>query len=195
MKNRTSKHDLFSVKVVCDPLFFYNFRKFCHEPYSTDPTLFCDINTQELAGVQAILAVIRSVATHDDMARIAICENRNWASVNTLLSLVSCSIDVSLKTDLLLTLSALGKSTETALPLWFSLEASQIIETIPSTNALNTVLRDIEREMDKAESRSETYPLTQAILKLLYTLSSTILPPYIKFVLESIFLKFHNRYA
>ena len=87
-----------------------------------------------------------------------------------------------------------------------NLEASQIITTIPSTNAFSTVPRGIECEIDKTESRNETYPLTQAILELLYTLSSTIMPrnlgagprkpgiiPYFNFILESIFLKFYNR--
>lgn len=165
-----------------------------------------NISPQELAGLQAVLAVIRAVATHDDVARIALCEHPSWAPLHILLGLVSCSIDISLKTDLLYTLAALGKSKETALQLWVNLEASQIITTIPSTNAFSTVPRGIESEIDKTESRNETYPLTQAILELLYTLSSTIMPrnlgagprkpgiiPYFNFILESIFLKFYNR--
>lgn len=145
------------------------------------------------------------MATHDDVARIALCDHPSWAPLHIFLGLVGCSIDISLKTDLLLTLAALGKSKETALQLWVNLEASQIITTIPSTH-ISTVPSGIESEIDKTESRNETYPLTQAILELLYTLSSTIMPrnlgagprkpgiiPYFNFILESIFLKFYNR--
>lgn len=165
-----------------------------------------NISPQELAGLQAVLAVIRAVATHDDVARIALCEHPSWAPLHMLLGLVSCSIDISLKTDLLLTLAALGKSKETALQLWHNLEASQIITTVQTTNTFSTVPRGIESEIDKTESRNETYPLTQAILELLYTLCSTMMPrqlgagprkpgihPYFNFILESIFLKFYNR--
>lgn len=164
-----------------------------------------NISPQELAGLQAVLAVIRAVATHDDVARIALCEHPSWAPLHILLGLVSCSIDISLKTDLLLTLAALSKSKETALQLWVNLEASQIITTIPYNTELPS---SIESEIDKTESRNETYPLTQAILELMYTLSSTIMPrnlgagprksgihPYFNFVLESIFLIFYNRYV
>lgn len=164
------------------------------------------INPQELAGLQAVLAVIRAVATHDEVARIALCEHPSWAPLHILLGLVGCSIDVSLKTDLLLTLAALGKSEETAMQLWLNLEASQIITTVQTTQTFSTVARGIESEIEKTESRNETYPLTQAILELLHTLSCTISPrnlgagqrkpgiiPYFNFVLEGIFLKFYNR--
>lgn len=165
-----------------------------------------NISPQELAGLQAVLAVIKAVATHDEVARIALCEHPSWAPIHILLGLVSCSIDIALKTDLLLTLAALAKSKETAMQLWINLEATQIITTVPTTQAFSTVPRGIESEIDKTESRNETYPLTQAILDLLYTLCSTIMPrnlgsgprkpgiiPYFNFILESIFLKFYNR--
>lgn len=147
---------------------------------------------------------MRSVAEHNAAARIALCENSNWGLLHSLLNFSSYSIDDSLKTDILLTLSVLGKSKETALQLWFNLEASQIITTIPSTSGCDyTVPCVIERQIGKAESHDET----QAILELLYTLFSTILPknlgagtrkpginPYFDFVLHSIFLKLY-RYA
>lgn len=165
-----------------------------------------NINPQEIAGLQAVLSVIRAVATHDEIARVALCEHPSWAPLHILLGLVGCSIVIPLKTDLLLTLAALGKSRETAMQLWMNLEASQIIATIPTTHAFSTVARGIESEIDMTESRNETYPLTQAILEFLHTLVSTIVPknlgagprkpgivPYFNFILESIFLKFYNR--
>lgn len=165
-----------------------------------------NINPQEIEGLQAVLGVIRAVAIHDEVARIALCEHPSWNPLQILLGLVSCSIVIPLKTELLLTLAALGKSKETALQLWVNLEASQIISTIPTTNAFSTVSSGIESEIEKTECRNETYPLSQAVLEFLHTLSTTVLPrnlgagprragiyPYFQFVLESIFLKFNNR--
>lgn len=188
----------------------YHFREFGQQQSSR--FLDYSISPHGLAGIQGFLAVVRALAQHDDMACIALCENSKWGSLHNLLSLVSCSFDISLKTDLLLTLAALGKLKETALQLWFNLETSQIIETIPLANAFSTVPCCLESEtvmeIVKTESRNEIYPLTQAILELLYTLSSTIMPkhlgagsrkpgiyPYFNFVLKSIFFKLCNRYA
>lgn len=96
-----------------------------------------NINPQEIAGLQAVLHVIRSVASHDEVARIALCEHPSWAPLHVLLGLISCSIVIQLKIDLILTLAALGKSRETAIQLWINLEASQIIVTVPSTNSFS----------------------------------------------------------
>lgn len=166
-----------------------------------------NMSQAELTALQAILTLIRAVATHDDIARIALSKHSNWPPLHNLLGLVSCSIDRSLKTDLLLTLAAFGKSKETALELWENLESSQIITTIQSTNALSTVTNDIESEIDQTKSSNAAYPLTQAILELLYTLSTTIVPrnlgggsrkpgikPYFNFIVDVIFLKY-DRYG
>lgn len=88
-----------------------------------------------MAGLQAVLAVIRAVATNDEFARIALCDHPNWQPLVILLGLVGCSVPITLKTELLLTLAALGKSKETALQLWQNLEISQVIQTLPSTSA------------------------------------------------------------
>lgn len=155
--------------------------------------------------MRAVLKVIRSVAIYDDVARIALCQHPTWSTLNVLTGLVTCSCDINLKSDLLLTLSALGKSKETALQLWNILEASQIIQTIPSTNQLSSN-GGIESELEQIESRNETYPLTQAILELLYTLTTTAVPknlgagprvpgldPYFTFILNKVFLRFYDR--
>lgn len=93
-----------------------------------------NINPQEVAGLQAVLGIIRTIATNDEVARIALCEHPSWAPLHVLIGLISCSIDVLLKADLLLTLSALAKSNEIAIQIWINLEASQIITTVPSTS-------------------------------------------------------------
>lgn len=48
------------------------------------------------------------------------------------IGLLSCSVPIYLKSDILMTLSALAKSKETAMPLWNNLEASQVIKTLPT---------------------------------------------------------------
>ena len=121
-----------------------------------------------------------------------------------MLGLITCSIIVPLKANLILALAALGKSSETAIQLWNLLETSQIICTVPTTS--NFASRGIESELEEIESRNETYPLTKAMLELIYTLSSVIVPkslgagprkpgldPYINFVIDTVFLKFYNR--
>ncbi|XP_055844433.1 nuclear pore complex protein Nup205 [Episyrphus balteatus] len=162
------------------------------------------INPQEIEGLNAVLCVIRSVATYDEMARVALCEHPNWAPLHVLLGLLSCSVPINLKADILLTLAALGKSKDTAIQLWNNLEASQIIATIPTTNTY--VVCGLEVEIEQNESRNETYPLSQAALELFYTLSSTAVPrnlgggprkpgldPYLTFVIDAVLLKFYNR--
>ena len=64
-----------------------------------------------------------------------LCDNPNWAPLSVLLGLVSCSVPIPLKAELLLTLAALAKSPSTAATLWHNLEASQILTTVPSTSS------------------------------------------------------------
>ncbi|XP_055585632.1 nuclear pore complex protein Nup205-like [Uranotaenia lowii] len=163
-----------------------------------------NINPQEIAGLQAVLQVIRAVANHDEVARVALCEHPNWAPLHVLIGLISCSVVIPLKAELVQTLAALGKSKETALQLWNNLEASQIITTIPTTSSFGN--RGIESELEEIESRNETYPLTLGMLDLLYTLCETGIPkglgagprkpgldPYITFIIDAVFLRFYNR--
>lgn len=75
------------------------------------------------------------VSENDEMARVALCDNPNWAPLSVLLGLVSCSVPIPLKAELLLTLAALAKTPTTAATLWHNLEASQILTTVPSTSS------------------------------------------------------------
>lgn len=190
--------------------YFFSFRTLRNEQQPGTDTVYRsrvfsrNISPQEIAGLQAVLQVIRTVAMHDEVARIALCEQPSYAPMPVMLGLVSCSVIVPLKASLVLTLAALGRSSETAIQLWNLLETSQIICTIPTTSNFGN--RGIESELEEIESRNETYPLTRAILELLHTLSSVIVPkslgagprkpgldPYITFVIDTVFLKFYNR--
>ncbi|XP_020717403.1 nuclear pore complex protein Nup205 isoform X2 [Ceratitis capitata] len=162
------------------------------------------INPQEIEALQAVLEVVRAVANYDELSRIAICENPNWAPLQILLGLLSCPVPLVLKGNILQTLSALGKSKETATILWNILETSQIIPTLPPLGTHNTC--NLLTEISQNESRLESYPLSQGILDLIFSLLKAYIPknlgsdhrrpglqPYITFVTDDIFFKFYDR--
>ncbi|XP_021914767.1 nuclear pore complex protein Nup205 isoform X2 [Zootermopsis nevadensis] len=162
------------------------------------------ITPQEIQGLQAVLAVIRTIAENDEMARVALCDNPNWAPLTVLLGLVSCSVPIPLKAELLLTLAALAKTPNIAATLWHNLEASQILTTVASTS--NYQPRGIQTELEEIESRNEEFPLTRALLHLLDVLTDVPVPrllgvgtrtpgfdPYLNFVINSVFLRFNTR--
>ncbi|XP_046658392.1 LOW QUALITY PROTEIN: nuclear pore complex protein Nup205-like [Homalodisca vitripennis] len=162
------------------------------------------ITPLEIQGLQSVLALVRTVAEHDQMSRLALCENAAWAPLSLLLGLVTCSIQINLKAEMLLTLAALAKSPATAATLWHNLEASQILATVPSTSSYQP--RGIQTELEEVECRNEEFPLTRAMLKLLDVLTDVPVPkllgvgtrtpgfdPYLTFVLHNVFLRFNNR--
>ncbi|XP_030766141.1 nuclear pore complex protein Nup205 [Sitophilus oryzae] len=162
------------------------------------------VSPQELDGLHAVLLLIRTVAEHDEFSRLALCEHPGWSPLTILLGLISCSVPIPLKSDLLLTLSSLSKSSENASQMWENLEASQILVTIPTTSSYAP--RGIQTELEEIESRMEEYPLTRALLKLLDTLTNFGIPrtlgagprkpgfdPYLSFIINSVFLKYNSR--
>lgn len=162
------------------------------------------VSPQELEGLHAVLLLIRTVADHDEFSRLALCEHPGWAPLTILLGLVGCSVPIPLKSDLLLTLASLSKSSENASQMWENLETSQILVTVPTTSSYTP--RGIQTELDEVEARLEEYPLTKAMLKLLDVLTDFGIPrtlgagprppgfdPYLNFIINSVFLKFHTR--
>ncbi|KAJ3662888.1 hypothetical protein Zmor_007206 [Zophobas morio] len=162
------------------------------------------VSPQELEGLHAVLLLIRTIADHDEFSRLALCEHPGWAPLSILLGLVGCSVPIPLKSDLLLTLASLSKSAENAAQMWDNLETSQILVTVPTTSSYTP--RGIQTELDEVESRLEEYPLTKALLKLLDVLTDFGIPrtlgagprppgfdPYLSFIVNSVFLKFHTR--
>ena len=93
------------------------------------------LKSQLMILVEGNLYKIFLVTENDEMARVALCDNPSWAPLTVLLGLVSCSVPIPLKAELLLTLGALAKSPDTAATLWHNLEASQILTTVPSTSS------------------------------------------------------------
>lgn len=187
--------------------YYFNLRQ---EPISKADTVYHrpiqprGITPQEIQGLQAVLSLIRAVAEHDEVSRAAISENPTWSPLVVLLGLVSCSVPVILKADLLLTLAALANAPDTAAALWVSMEAAQIICTVPSTSTYQP--RGVQTELEDIESPAEEFPLTRAVLKLLDVLTTWPVPrllgvgsrspgfyPYLSYVLHSVFLKACSR--
>lgn len=178
------------------------------DQYPTSDTVYRNqsrnISPMEIAGLQAVLGVIKAVAEQDEVARIAICDQPAWAPMQVMLGLVSCSVPIAFKSELFLTLAALAKSKRTANQLWNYLEASQVIVTVPTINKFTA--QGVETEIEQNERRNEEYPLSQAVLEMIYALVTTSevnnlgsgvrrpgLEPYLKFVVEAVFLKFNSR--
>ncbi|XP_017067012.1 nuclear pore complex protein Nup205 [Drosophila eugracilis] len=162
------------------------------------------ITQREAEHLIAVMGIIQAVAEHDEISRIMICEQASWQPPQVLLGLVACSTPLLLKAEILFALAALSKSKDTARAIWFHLEDSQIIPTVPVTSHYGQC--SLTEEIEQNESRLEQYKLTRGILKLLYTLMTTNMPKslgvgprkpgydaYLNFVLESILLKFYNR--
>ncbi|VEN41265.1 unnamed protein product [Callosobruchus maculatus] len=172
--------------------------------YRNRPSFHKGVSPQEIEGLHAVLLLIRTVAEHDEFSRLALCEHPGWLPLTVLLGLVSCSIPIPLKSDMLLTLAALSKSSENATQMWENLEASQILVTIPTTSSYAP--RGIQTELEEIESRMEEYPLTRAFLTLLDVLTGFGIPrtlgagprkpgfdPYLTFIMDSVFLRFASR--
>ncbi|XP_026804036.1 nuclear pore complex protein Nup205 [Rhopalosiphum maidis] len=164
------------------------------------------ITALEIQGLQAVLKLIRNVADQSMKSKVTFVDRSEWETLPVLLGLVSCPVRISLKADLILTLSTLVKPPPSiiAINFWQTLEASQIIVTVPTISSYQS--RGIMAELDDLEPRNEEYPLTISLLKLLSTLTEQPVPnllgsntrtpgfdPYLNFVLHNIFLKCLSR--
>lgn len=95
-------------------------------------------------------------------------------------------------------------SSETAIYIWNSIEAAQLICTVPSASSYQPC--GVETELEEVEARNEEFPLTRALLELFDVLSTSGIPrtlgagprkpgfdPYLTFIINSIFLRFPSR--
>ncbi|XP_031849346.1 nuclear pore complex protein Nup205 isoform X2 [Nomia melanderi] len=162
------------------------------------------ITPDEVKGLEAVLLVVQVIAKNDEMSRIAICDHPGWKVLPSLIGLVSCSISIPLKGVLIRTLAALARSPESSSTVWQSLEAAQILSTIPTISSYQP--RGVQTELEEIESKKDEYPLTRAMLELLDVLTDFPIPrllgmghrnpgfdPYLHFIINTIFLKFHTR--
>ncbi|XP_044009117.1 nuclear pore complex protein Nup205 [Aphidius gifuensis] len=162
------------------------------------------ITPHEVKGLEAVLNVVQVVAKYDEMSRVAICDHPGWGLLPSLIGLVGCAMPIPLKGVLIKTLAALAKSSESSSTIWQSLEAAQILCTIPTTSSYQP--RGVQTELEEIESRNEEYPLTRAMLELLDALTDFPIPrllgvgtrnpgfdPYLYFIINTVFLRFNTR--
>nr|XP_012154566.1 PREDICTED: nuclear pore complex protein Nup205 isoform X1 [Megachile rotundata] len=162
------------------------------------------IASEEIKGLEAVLLVVQVIAKNDEMSRIAICDHPGWKVIPSLIGLVSCGIPIPLKAVLIRTLAALARSLESSSTIWQSLEAAQILSTIPTISSYQP--RGVQTELEEIESKKDEYPLTRAMLELLDVLTDYSIPlllgmgqrspgldPYLYFIINTVFLKFHTR--
>ncbi|XP_043593371.1 nuclear pore complex protein Nup205 isoform X1 [Bombus pyrosoma] len=162
------------------------------------------ITPEESKGLEAVLLVVQVIAKNDEISRIAICDHPGWKVLPSLIGLVSCGIPIPLKSVLIRTLAALARSPESSSTVWQSLEAAQILSTIPTISSYQP--RGVQSELEEVESKNERYPLTRAMLELLDVLTDFPVlrllgmgqrnpgfDPYLHFIINTVFLKFHTR--
>ncbi|XP_076311365.1 nuclear pore complex protein Nup205 isoform X1 [Tachypleus tridentatus] len=159
------------------------------------------ITPQEVDGLTVVLGLMENVVYQDEMARIAIAENPQFVPIVVFLGLVSCSVPPELKAALLKTLSAFARTVNIAATIWHHMENSQLIPVRPVTGYHPM---GIQMDLEEVEARNEEFPITRAILGLIHSLFSSILSegsgtsspsfnPYLEFVRDCVFLRFHTR--
>ncbi|XP_064463706.1 nuclear pore complex protein Nup205-like [Ornithodoros turicata] len=162
------------------------------------------ISPLEIRGLIAVLQLIETVVRHDEVARMTLCEHPQHSAITLLVSLAACGVPPELKSAFLNTLSAFAVSPDVAFRVWQVLEAAQLLPLRQGVTA--TYAPGLHTELEEVESRNEEYPVTRSMLKLISALVDHPLPsgfsanllrsgldPYLDFVRESVFLKFHLR--
>eukprot|EP00057_Strongylocentrotus_purpuratus_P025366 XP_011679840.1 PREDICTED: nuclear pore complex protein Nup205 [Strongylocentrotus purpuratus] len=161
------------------------------------------ITPQEMEGLNNVLRLIQVVAKENEDARRAMVENQSWLPSVLLFGLLTCSIPPPLKAECLRNPGGFAQSPEIAGTLWQSLEVSQIIPTIHQAGVPPS---GILLELEEIESNNEEFPLTRGFLAMVDTLTEIPVPPmlgvgyrppgfdpYLKFLRDSVFLKFRSR--
>ncbi|XP_071943661.1 nuclear pore complex protein Nup205-like [Antedon mediterranea] len=161
------------------------------------------ITPQELDGLVTVLKLIQTVAEWDEEARIGLCENQAWLPIVLLFGIITCSVPPLLKAECLKALSTFAKTPELAANLWQALENSQILPTLDIGSSGRS---GIPLDLEIVESRNEEFPMTIGFLEFMSCLVQIPIPntlgaglrapgfdPYLEFLRDQVFLKFHTR--
>lgn len=197
------------------------------------PSLMRNIKTitqQELQALITVTKLVNHIAYYSEKSRIALCEfqNFNETSLNTttnmlssyhtpinslpllMFGLLTCSIPVNLKGEILKLLSSLALTPQIALNLWQALENSQIVPTIQAYGVPGVPKSGIEAELDEIEAREESYSMLIGFLHLIKNLIKIPIPdnlgagfrskgiplgfqPYLQFLVNHVYLKVFQR--
>ena len=148
-----------------------------------------EIPPEEVALLKSFLRLLRIVVTSSGVARATLYDNQRYKPVNTLFNLIVQPIPIDLKAALLEAVAAFPNpalrgdgpgmaalSVEVAKRTWITLEASQILPTIPQRDARGMIVKassmsgGIITELEQVEAVSKVYPATTAFITLLTSL-------------------------
>ena len=163
------------------------------------------ITPQELEGLVAVLELLATVATHDEVARVDLSTRGALSPIELCSGLLTCSVPLGLKTQLLRALAAFAKSPSVAVSVWQCLEAAEIVPAAHGAPGYSS--RGIRQDIEEVESSSEEFPLSQALVSLLIalvdsgvlnqaaapTVRSHRFVPYLEVVKQQIFIPHDSR--
>ncbi|TIA87204.1 hypothetical protein E3P99_03320 [Wallemia hederae] len=143
-----------------------------------------EIPPEEVNLLKAFLFVLKQVVGYSSVARASLIDNAMYKPIQTLFSLLTCSIPVDLKGSLFDTLSAFAApistsvvsqgsaslAAENARKIWSMLEQSQIL---PTLKAKHTSLQGLLFELEEIESPAGTYPISASFINFLNNLVHT----------------------
>uniref|UniRef100_A0A2P2I4J7 Nuclear pore complex protein Nup205-like n=1 Tax=Hirondellea gigas TaxID=1518452 RepID=A0A2P2I4J7_9CRUS len=162
------------------------------------------ITPQELDGLVSVLELLAVVVSHDEAARVDLSSRPAFSPIELCTGLLTCSVPISLKTQLIHVLAAFSKSPSVAVTVWQCMEAAGIVPAVDGTPGYAN--RGIKQDIEEVESRSEEFPLSQAMISLLISLVESGVPsqlatsmrghgfnPYLQLVKQQIFIPHDSR--
>ncbi|KAK4319740.1 hypothetical protein Pmani_009395 [Petrolisthes manimaculis] len=162
------------------------------------------ITPQEVQGLLSVLQLMCTVATQDELPRVALCDNTAWAPLYVCTGLLTCAVPLLLKIELINTLAAFSSSPALAQRVWELVEGAGLIPLHEGVAGYKP--RGLLVDIEEVECSREEFPLTRAVLKLLTTLVRAGIPPmigaatrqpgfrpYLDMVRDRIFLRHQSR--
>ena len=162
------------------------------------------IKPQEVHGLLAVLQLLAAVAEKDELSRVALCDNASWTPLYVCTGLLTCAVPISLKIELVNTLTAFSGTPVLAQKVWELIEGARLIPVEEGMAGYQP--RGLLVDIEELECSKEEFPLTRALLKLLSTLVRAGIPPllgaatrqpgfrpYLNMIRDCIFLRHDSR--
>ncbi|KAF2368756.1 Nucleoporin Nup186/Nup192/Nup205 [Trinorchestia longiramus] len=162
------------------------------------------ITSQELEGLVVVMQLLTAVVERNEAARVDLSSRVAFAPIEVCAGLLTCSVPVSLKTQLLNVLSAFSKSSAIAVSVWQCIEAAGLVPTTAGAPGYSN--RGIRQDIEEVESSAEEFPLSRAFVSMLIELISSGIPsqlatsmrghgftPYLRIVRDQVFIPHDSR--
>lgn len=141
----------------------------------------------QISKLRALINLIGVIAANDGDSQSFFCTKSEWAVLYMFSSFLFLNIDLLLKSDILLALSALGKSIDTFGKLWTVFEENKVLDMI------------IDEHITRNTNSDKNCKMVEAIVVFLHTVVSTLaedkeetLQKCLKVAVENILLRFYN---